>query len=350
MKAPSFAPDRIYAALPPGFALLKEESSYFEKAARFPAFPFRVSGHFLSLIDPDDPDDPIRRQVIPRYEELSPAAYESPDPLAEKRFCKAPDLVHRYPDRAILKVTRACAAHCRFCFRKALYAEGADAISRSRLLEAAAYLARHPEIRELLLTGGDPLMLEQGRLREIFSTLRQARPDITFRIGTRLPVAWPARVTPVVADLLSAFRPLWATVHVNHARELGTQAAAALALLTDRFIRLGGQSVLLAGVNDSVETLAGLFRREAETGLRPYYLFHLDPAPGTAHFRVSLRRGIELIQELRRRFPDLALPVYALDLPDGGGKVPVADLIIENDGAECVILRDQAGNKYRYPR
>jgi lysine 2,3-aminomutase len=163
-------------------------------------------------------------------------------------------------------------------------------------------------------------------------------------------VAWPGRVTPALADLLSAFRPLWMTVHVNHARELGPAAARALALLTDRFIRLGGQSVLLAGVNDSASALADLFRRQAEVGLRPYYLFHLDPAPGTAHFRVSLERGLEVMQEVAGLDPDLILPVYALDLPEGGGKAPVANLtILDNDG-DCVTVRDLKGREYRYPR
>jgi lysine 2,3-aminomutase len=340
------------AALPrllSGFTLTEPEKAFFVRSGGEKAFPFHATEYLLSLIDPDNPADPIRRQIVPTVREFDVSGYEKDDPLAEARFTVAPHHLRRDADRCIFKVAPTCAVHCRFCFRKGLLGTSARDIGRTEAGEAARYLGRHPEIREVLLTGGDPLTIAPDRLEEIMAGLRKQRPDIGLRIGTRLPVADPERLTGGLAVLLERYRPLWVTVHCNHPAELATPAAAALSRLSSRGIRLGGQSVLLAGVNDDAATLAGLFRRQRETGIVPYYLFHLDPAPGTSHFRVPLARGLELMAELRARFPEVRPPVYALDLPDGGGKVKVADLRIEPGLDGGLLLRDPQGKTHRYP-
>ncbi len=331
-----------------GFPLTEAERAFFARPESVRAFPFQAPRFLLSRVDPADPADPIRRQIVPTEAELATRGYERDDPLAEERFTVAPGLVRRYEDRCIFKATDACAVRCRFCFRKGLLGSGGFVAGQSEVRAAARYLARRPEIREVLVTGGDPLTLPLVRLEAILSGLREFRPEVSLRIGTRLPVADPERITGELALLLSRFRPLWITVHCNHPAELSAPTAAALGRLTSRGIRLGGQSVLLAGINDDAETLHELFHRQVEVGLRPYYLFHLDPAPGTSHFRVPLARGSALMEEVGTRFPGAALPVYALDLPDGGGKAPVSSLRPERGADGRLFLRDRSGFAHRY--
>ncbi|MBN2351638.1 MAG: KamA family radical SAM protein [Spirochaetales bacterium] len=331
-----------------GFPLTASERAFFARAGSARAFPFRATAFLLSCIDPADPADPIRRQIVPTEDELAARGYERDDPLDEGRFTVAPGLVRRYRDRCIFKATDACAVHCRFCFRKGLLGEAGFVAGKGEVREAARWLARRPEVREVLVTGGDPLVLPPARLEAIMSGLREFRPDVSLRIGTRLPAADPERITDELALLLARFRPLWITVHCNHPAELSAPVAAALGRIMSRGIRLGGQSVLLAGINDDAETLHALFKRQAEVGLRPYYLFHLDPAPGTSHFRVPLERGLELMEEVKTRFPRTAVPVYALDLPDGGGKAPVSSLRFERGADGSLRLRERSGSVCRY--
>jgi lysine 2,3-aminomutase len=341
MEAPRTAP----ASTPPrfGFSLTAAERGFFAPAESASVFPFQATPFLLSRIDPDDPADPIRRQIVPTEAELATAAHEKDDPLCEARFTVAPALVRRYADRCIFKVTDACAVHCRFCFRKGLLGTDRREVRDDEVRGAARYLSRHPEIREVLLTGGDPLTLAPERLEAVMAVIRESRSDVSFRIGTRLPMADPERLSDGLAALLARFRPLWLTVHCNHPVELSPPVLAALARLTSRGLRLGGQSVLLAGINDDADTLGELFAAQEAAGLRPYYLFHLDPAPGTSHFRVPMRRGLELLDEVRRRRPGVHLPVYAVDLPDGGGKVPVASLGIEKGDGKTIVIRTLEG-------
>ena len=242
--------------LPAGLQLRAEERAFFRRRLR-QAPPLAVTRHLLALIDPSDPEDPIRRQFIPTAAELEPGAGELEDPLGEQQVEAVPGLLHRYPDRALLLVTDRCASYCRHCFRRrAAHGRRRPFLGSDQLDQAAAYLAGHPEVRELILSGGDPLLLSDARLQALFERFRRERPDLALRIHTRMPVALPGRVIPELARLLSRFRPLRLAVQVNHPRELDPECREALRLLTAAGLPLLGQSVLLAGVNDRAETLA----------------------------------------------------------------------------------------------
>ncbi len=330
-------------ALPAGLELRPEERAFFRR--RLPlAPPLAVTRHLLALIDPADPRDPIRRQFIPTAAELEPGAGELEDPLGERRVEAVPGLLHRYPDRALLLVTDHCAAYCRHCFRRrAAPGRRRTFLGSEELGRAAAYLASHPEVRELIFSGGDPLLLPDARLQALCERFRRARPDLALRIHTRMPVALPGRVTRELARLLSRFRPLRLAIQVNHPRELDPECREALRLLAASGLPLLGQSVLLAGVNDKAETLAALFAALSGAGVRPYYLFQPDLARGTAHFRPGPVRGLELYRSAAALCRPEELPRYMLDLPGGGGKVPVEpDLLREREGGFHLLRRDGA--------
>ena len=287
--------------------------------------PFAVTRRLLSLIDPRDPGDPIRRQFFPRVQELEAHPEELADPLGEEGVRKAPGLLHRYPDRALLLVTGRCAAYCRHCFRRRFTGPGRmRAPGPAALQRAAGYLAGHREVRELILSGGDPLMMPDRRLLALLELFRRSRPDLTFRIHTRLPVVLPERVTPELTALLSGFRPLRVVLQANHPRELAEDLLQAVERFTRAGIQVLDQSVLLKGVNDDPAVLAGLFKALVAAGIRPYYLFHPDLAVGTAHLRPSLAEGLRLFEQACRLCPAEQLPRYVRDRPGGGGKVELA--------------------------
>ncbi len=324
--------------LPPELGLRPEERAFF-RGPRREAPPFAVTRHLLALMDPADPGDPIRRQFLPTAAELSCGAGELEDPLGEREVQPVPGLLHRYPDRALLLVTDRCAAYCRHCFRRRSSGRKRACLGRAELERAAAYLAVHPEVRELILSGGDPLLLSDARLRALFTLFRRGRPELALRVHTRLPVVLPRRVTPALARLLAAFGPLRLAVQVNHARELDPACRGALGLLAEAGVPLLSQSVLLAGVNDSVEILAELFAALSSAGVRPYYLFQPDLARGTAHFRPAPARGLELYRAAAALCP--GAPRFMLDLPGGGGKVPVEpDLLRELEGGLHLLRRN----------
>jgi lysine 2,3-aminomutase len=279
----------------------------------------------LSLIDPRDPGDPIRRQFFPRVQELEAHPEDLADPLGEEGVRKAPGLLHRYPDRALVLVTGRCAAYCRHCFRRGFTGRGRLRAPGPRALErAAGYLAEHREVRELILSGGDPLMLPDERLLALLARFRRFRPELAFRIHTRLPVVLPERVTPELIELLSGYHPLRVVLQVNHPRELTEDLLQAVGRFTRAGIPVLNQSVLLKGVNDDPAVLSGLFRDLAAAGIRPYYLFHPDLAAGTAHLRPSLAEGLRLFEQTSRLCPAEQLPRYVRDRPGGGGKVELA--------------------------
>ncbi|MBN1525449.1 MAG: KamA family radical SAM protein [Spirochaetales bacterium] len=291
----------------------------------------------------------LQRQIEPDDRELFAQPYEMPDPLSENMHTVSPGLVHRYQNRVILKVTDECAVHCRFCFRKALIAEKRGALLESDLLLAAVYIAEHPEIAEVVLTGGDPLMLKDTQLQYVLTVLREKRPDIVFRINTRIPVVLPDRITEKTVKMLAAFSPLWVSIHTNHPGELTAQASGCISLLADNGIPLLSQTVLLKDINDKADTLEQLFSQLIRLRVKPYYLFQLDSASGTSHFRVTIEQGFEIMKELRLRLAGYALPVYALDLPGGGGKVPLTPDRIVGHEEGWIVLKDDAGKEYRYP-
>lgn len=277
-------------------------------------------------------DDPIGRQFIPDPAELQTAPHEHADPIADDAMSPVKGIVHRYPDRALLKPLLICPVYCRFCFRREHVGPSGGLLTETELEAAYAWFADHKAIREVILTGGDPLMLSPRRLGEIIARL-SAIPHIeTLRIHTRVPVAEPERLSDTLADVLETETPLWLVVHANHAREFSPAARAALDRVRRRGIPLLGQSVLLRGVNDTPEALEALFRAMLAARVKPYYLHQLDAAPGTARFHVPINEGRQLLAALRGRVTGLAWPTYVLDIPGGHGKVPIGPHYLRNDG------------------
>src|SRR5450432_627246 len=284
-----------------------------------------VTPDIAALIDTDDPDDPIARQFIPRAEELAVRPGESADPIGDHTHSPVAGIVHRYPDRVLFKLVHVCAVYCRFCFRREMVGPSkATALSPAAYDGAIGYIRAHPEIWEVVLTGGDPLMLSPRRLAEIMAELAGIDHVKIIRIHTRVPVADPARVGgEMVAALKAKGAVTWVALHANHARELTDSARAACAALVDAGIPMVSQTVLLRGVNDNAAALEALMRAFVECRIKPYYLHHGDLAPGTAHLRTTLAEGRELMRALRGRVSGLCQPEYVLDIPGGHGKAPV---------------------------
>jgi len=311
--------------------------------------PFGVSRYYAGLARTQDPhSDPIAAQFVPTSGEQAVLPYESTDPIGDTRHLVASRLVHHYPDRALLLVSDRCATYCRFCFRRNFTGNGGGRISDAQLEEACDYLSRTPGVREILLSGGDPLMLSDRDLRFVIHRLLQVDAGYILRVCTRMPVVLPSRVTEDLARMLGSFGSVWVVVHANHPRELTEEFRRGIRLLQAAGVPALNQSVLLRGVNDDADTLEQLFRGLVRFGVKPYYLFQGDLASGTAHFRVPMQRGIALMQELRRRLSGLALPTYAVDLP-GGGKVPVESSLLRTE-PDAFVLRGPDGGEYRYPR
>jgi len=284
-----------------------------------------VTPDLAALIDPDDPNDPIARQFIPSAAELAGAPGESADPIGDDAHSPVSGIVHRYPDRVLFKLVHVCAVYCRFCFRREMVGPGkASALSEGAYDNALAYIRAHPAIWEVILTGGDPLMLSPRRLAEIMADLAGIDHVRIIRIHTRVPVAEPARVSSeMIAALKVAGATTWVALHANHARELTGAARAACAGMIDAGIPMVSQSVLLRGVNDNIEALEALMRSLVECRIKPYYLHHGDLAPGTSHLRTTLAQGQQLMRSLRGRISGLCQPDYVLDIPGGHGKSPV---------------------------
>ncbi len=303
-----------------------------------------------ALIDRNDPDDPIARQFVPDAAELQIAPEENADPIGDHTHCPVEGVVHRYPDRVLLKVTHTCAVYCRFCFRREVVGPGKPAaLLREELARALRYVAEHPEIWEVVLTGGDPLVLSPRRLRGILRTLADIRHVKVMRIHTRMPVAEPDAITPeLVRALKVKGKPTYVAVHVNHARELTRKARSALARLADAGLPLVSQSVLLKGVNDSAEALEELLRGLVECRVKPYYLHHADLAPGTAHLRTDIATGQALMRDLRGRVSGLCQPTYVLDIPGGYGKVPVGHCYLTDENGGSAV-EDLNGRRHVYP-
>ncbi|MBI1867747.1 MAG: lysine-2,3-aminomutase-like protein [Methylocystis sp.] len=309
-----------------------------------------LTEEIAALIDPSDPADPIARQFIPNERELETRPYERADPIGDDAYSPMEGLVHRYPDRVLLKLLSVCPAYCRFCFRRESIgrAEG-SALSQEALEAALAYVADHPEIFEVILTGGDPLMLSARRLRALAERLALIPHVRVLRVHTRAPIAAPQLITRDRLDALRASgKAVYAVLHANHWREL-TNAQAAVARILDAGVPMLAQTVLLAGVNDDADVLERLMRNLVAMRVKPYYLHHPDLAPGTGHFRVTIDDGRRLYAEIARRLSGLALPAYMLDIPGGFGKVPVAGphVVKETNGAWRIV--DRRGQTHGYP-
>jgi lysine 2,3-aminomutase len=311
--------------------------------------PFAVTEHFASLAGPEK-DDPIRRQFFPDPRESLHDPFALDDPLGEYLYRAAPRLVHQYKDRALLLAANTCAGYCRYCFRRVWLSAQPPV---EDIQPALAYLAAHTEIREILVSGGDPLTLDNAALGDLFTGLRGARPGILLRVCTRVPITEPSRMDGETITLLANNRPLRVVVQINHPRELSVQSRVVLTACVDAGIPVHVQTVLLLGINDDPDLLAKLFSGCLDLGLSPYYLFQLDLAHGTAHFRVPLKRGLAIYRELGGLISGLGLPVYAVDLPGGGGKIRLHENVIvgEKETANGIahIIKDDSGKEWYYP-
>ena len=289
-----------------------------------------ITPAMVSLIE--RPDDPIARQFVPHPDELITAQYEHADPIGDDAFSPVKGIVHRYVDRALLKPLLICPVYCRFCFRREHVGPDGGLLTEAELDAAFAWINAHLAVREIILTGGDPLMLSPRRLSDIVTRLSAVPHIETIRVHTRVPTTDPGRVTPPLIEALESDRSTWLVLHANHAREFSPDARAALTRLRRAGIPLLGQSVLLRGVNDSAEALEALFRAMIAASVKPYYLHQLDPAPGTARFHVPIEEGQRLLGSLRGRVTGLAWPMYVLDIPGGHGKVPIGPLYLADEG------------------
>ncbi len=310
---------------------------------------FAVTPHFFNLIEPDNPDCPIRRQVIPRLEESTTAPWEMADPCGEDSHMPVPGLVHRYPDRVLFLVTDRCAAYCRYCTRSRVVSGAGEQELHTDFDQAFEYLARHTEVRDVLLSGGDALIFSDSKLEYLLKRLRDI-PHIEFlRIGSRVPIFLPQRITPELCRMLQKYHPLWMSVHANHPRELTTEVKEALWRLADHGIPLGNQSVLLSGVNDDIDTMKALVHKLLMCRVRPYYLYQCDLIQGSSHLRASVAKGVEIIEGLRGHTTGYAIPQYVIDAPGGGGKVPINPGYVLYHDQEKVVIRNYEGKIFEYP-
>lgn len=309
-------------------------------------YAIAITPAMAALIDPADPHDPIARQFVPDLREAQATPEERADPIGDAAHSPVEGVVHRYPDRVLLKLLHVCPIYCRFCFRREMVGPGADQmLSRDKLAAALAYVAARPEIWEVILTGGDPLALSARRLAEVMQALGRIPHLRVLRLHSRVPAVAPERIDDdLVAALRVPGKASWVALHANHPRELGPQAEAAIGRLLAAGFPMVSQSVLLRGVNDDVATLSALMRRFVELGVKPYYLHHGDLAPGTSHLRVDLATGRALVAQLRAQVSGLCQPAYVLDIPGGYGKVSVAPDHLERDG-----IRDHAGRLHAHP-
>lgn len=324
--------------------LEEEEKAWFRAGGG--GLPLLINPYYLALAARSEG---IRRQAVPREAENRVLPVESGDPLDEASHSPLPRLIHRYRNRVALLVTDRCAMHCRHCFRRSFTGTGGRVVSAPEIEGAAAYLKEHPEVEEVLLTGGDPLTLEDSRLLDLIRSLRAAREGLIIRLATRMPAVLPERITPELAAALGEEFPLWVVTQFNHPDELTPQSRSALDLLRRRGLPLVNQTVLLKGVNDEADLLARLCEGLLAQGVKPYYLFQGDLAAGTSHFRCNLEKGWEIMRALRLRVSGLAMPAYAVDLPGGGGKIPLGEHYLIGKGPEGFRFRNPEGLERVYP-
>lgn len=306
-------------------------------------FRVDITPYFVSLIDPDDPNDPIRKQVVPTDKELTPFTAMMEDSLAEDRHSPVPGLVHRYPDRVLMLVTTQCATYCRYCTRSRIVGDPAATFSRAEFEMQIEYLKRTPQVRDVLLSGGDPLVLAPKILEEILRRLREIEHIEIIRIGSRVPVFLPMRITDELCEMLEKYHPFWMNIHVNHPNEVTRELAEATDRLTRAGIPLGNQAVLLAGVNDNVHIQRQLVHDLVRIRVRPYYLYQCDLVEGAGHFRTPVAKGIEIMEGLRGHTSGYAVPMFIIDAPGGGGKIPVMPNYFLSMSDHKVVLRNYEG-------
>jgi lysine 2,3-aminomutase len=308
-----------------------------------------VTPYFVSLMDPSNPNCPIRRQAVPRVEECHLSKNDMVDPCGEDKNSPVSGLVHRYPDRVLLLVTDQCATYCRYCTRRRLVGSNERPITQGNFEEVLKYLKSHKKVRDVLLSGGDPLLLENERLEEILSRLRMIPHIELLRIGTRAPVTLPQRITVGLVRMLKKYHPLMISIHFTHPKEITDAVRRACNELADGGIPLGSQTVLLKGINDKPNVMKKLVHELLKIRVRPYYIYQCDLAMGTEHFRTSVATGIQIIEKLRGHTTGYAIPTYVIDAPGGGGKIPVEpDYVISKEKGK-LVLRNYEGQVFEYP-
>lgn len=310
--------------------------------------PIQITPYYLSLCDKHDPSCPVRRQCVPVADEARALPGELEDPLGEVAHEVAPHLVQRYPDRALLLATDRCGVYCRFCTRSRMVGDGGGATSLERLAPAFAYLEAHPEVRDVIVSGGDPLTLATPRLARLVERVRAIPSVETIRLATRVPVTLPSRVTLELVRALRPFHPIWVMTHYNHPKELTPEAARACRVLVDHGFPVMNQTVLLRGINDEASTLEALFRGLVRWRVRPYYLLQMDPVKGAGHLRTSVQRGVDLMEQLQGRLSGIALPKLIVDTPGGMGKVPVGPEYVVERSPGRTVLRTHRGVQVEY--
>jgi len=312
--------------------------------------PVGITPYYASLLDRDKPDQPLRKTVVPVLQEYRHARGEADDPLGEDHDSPVPGLVHRYPDRVLLLVTGFCSVYCRYCTRARMVgASGEKSVKKTDIDRAIEYIERTPAVRDVLISGGDPLSLDDDRLDYILARLR-AIPHVEFlRIGSKQPVVQPMRITPALTRILKRYHPLWMSLHFTHPDELTPEVAEACSRLADAGIPLGSQTVLLKGVNDNVPTMRQLVHGLLKIRVKPYYLYQCDPISGSAHFRTPVEKGVEIIHGLRGHTSGYAVPVFVVDGPNGGGKIPLAPEYVVGRQGDDLLLRNFEGKLFSYP-
>ncbi len=308
-----------------------------------------ITPYFFNLVDREDPDDPIRRQVIPRGAEMRTGPDETLDPVGEENTKPVDGIVHRYPDRVLFLVTDRCAAYCRYCTRSRLVSNAQDYNFHPEFETGLEYIRQHPEIRDVLLSGGDPLLLSDRKLDHLLGELRRI-PHVEFiRIGSRIPVFLPQRITPELCEIFRRHGPVWMSIHTNHPAECTLALRDACERLAFAGVPIGNQSVLLRGVNDDAGVMQSLIHRLLMMRVRPYYLYQCDLITGSAHLRADPRKGIEIIRSLRGHTTGYAVPQFVIDAPGGGGKIPLNPDYVKEVTDEAIVMRNFQGEEYRYP-
>lgn len=309
-----------------------------------------ITPYWASLMDPNDPNCPIRRQAVPLKEEFMDSPHELTDPCAEDRDSPVPGgLVHRYPDRVLLLITDQCGMYCRHCTRRRMVGEKRQAaLSSQKLDQAIEYIKSNRKVRDVLISGGDPFMLEDEALEDVIIKIRAIGHVEFLRIGTRLPISLPQRITPELVAMLKKYAPIWLSLHVNHPKEITKRSKIALDMLADAGMPLGSQTVLLKGINDRPYAMKKLMQELLKVRVRPYYIYQCDPAKGTSHFRTPIAVGINIIEKLRGHTSGYAVPTYVIDAPGGGGKIPVGPNYVLSQAKGRYTLRNYRGKIYTY--
>ena len=312
--------------------------------------PMAVTPHYMALVSPTDPDQAIRRSMIPTVYEMCRCPGEADDPLGEEHQSPIPGLVHRYPDRVLLLATDFCSSYCRYCTRSRVVGHGDITPNTKRLQAIFDYIRSKPQIRDVLISGGDPLTLSDARLEFILSNLRAIPHVEIIRIGTKIPAVLPQRITPQLARMLRKYHPLWMSLHFTHPDECCYETVRACNILADAGIPLGSQTVLLKGVNDNADVMKRLMHNLMKMRVKPYYLYQCDPISGSQHFRTSVSKGVDIIRSLRGHTSGYAVPTYVIDAPGGGGKIPLSpDYVESRDLSGNLHLRNYEDKTYQYP-